>query len=368
MKIGFVISSLNIGGAEGVLVTIANGLVKYFQDEVTIFKFDSGLPQYEIRSEIKIMNIDPELGYSNKTLVLYRSIKIYKLLKLALESTRIDYLISFITYTNCISILAAKKAGVPVIFSERIDPFDFHESLLISIFRKILYKKAKACVLQTLRNLDSFKRVKTKLPNKKFIIPNPLNEKFIIGNINWDQKDEIILSVGRLSSQKGQDLLLKVFFKVLSLSSGTKWKLIIIGEGSTKPELIRLSETLKIANNVFFCGTTREIINYYKTASVFILSSRVEGFPNALCEAMAMGCACVSFDCPTGPSEIIKNKINGFLIAPGAINDMADCVASLIRDPVLRRKIGSNAISIRDSLSPKYIVSKWHEAIETCSK
>ena len=111
-------------------------------------------------------------------------------------------------------------------------------------------------------------------------------------------------------------------------------------------------------------GRTKAIEKWYKKSSIFVLSSRIEGFPNVLCEAMAYGCACVSFDCSAGPNEIITDKVDGYLVKNGDINALTKKMDFLINNPEERRRIGKEAMKISERLNIDSIMSKWDKIIE----
>jgi glycosyltransferase involved in cell wall biosynthesis len=110
-------------------------------------------------------------------------------------------------------------------------------------------------------------------------------------------------------------------------------------------------------------GRTKAIEKWYLKSAIFVLSSRVEGFPNVLCEAMAHGCACVSFDCIAGPREIISDKLDGYLVRNGDINALSAKIKYLIHNPEERRKIGNEAMKISDRLHIDCIMNQWEEII-----
>jgi GalNAc-alpha-(1->4)-GalNAc-alpha-(1->3)-diNAcBac-PP-undecaprenol alpha-1,4-N-acetyl-D-galactosaminyltransferase len=137
-----------------------------------------------------------------------------------------------------------------------------------------------------------------------------------------------ILAVGRLNRLKGFDRLIKAF----SHLDQKDWKLAIIGEGSERNNLENLIYDLNLEAYISMPGRTKAIEKWYKKSAIFVLSSRIEGFPNVLCEAMAYGCACVSFDCIAGPNEIITDKVDGYLVKNGDINALTAKMDFLINN------------------------------------
>ena len=142
------------------------------------------------------------------------------------------------------------------------------------------------------------------------------------------------------------------------------WKLSIIGEGSERSDLEKLIFDLNLEDFVSLPGITKAIEKWYKKSSIFVLSSRIEGFPNVLCEAMAYGCACVSFDCSAGPNEIITDKVDGYLVKNGDVDALSEKMDFLIKNPEERRRIGNEAMKISERLNIDSIMSKWDKVIK----
>ena len=169
----------------------------------------------------------------------------------------------------------------------------------------------------------------------------------------------MVLGVGRLEEQKNFKLLIKVFSQIQ-----TDWKLFIAGDGTQKEELEKMIKK----DNIKLIGIRKDIFDFYKKASIFVLSSKKEGFPNALIEAMACGCACVAFDCPYGPSEIIENYKNGILVENQNEEKLKEAIELLIKDENLRKKLAKEAVKVKEKYSIEKIADGWENAIEEVLK
>lgn len=357
MKVAFAIASLRSGGAERVITNLAN-LFSDHGHQVTLFVFDRGEPFYPINSNVNTRFIHPFTpgNIFETTIFLFRVIFI---LKNNLKEIRPDGLISFLTLTNVICIIAGKMSGTHVFISERIG-LDHREKKLVEAGRKFLYRFASGIVFQTQRIIDAYREHKISLPKNIAIIRNPLPAAFLT-TTEVIQRTKIILGVGRLEKQKGFDILIKAFSKI---SNGHQdWQLHIVGDGREKSSLKALSESLG-SDHVVFRSSAKNIKTIYEKSSIFVLSSRFEGFPNVLCEAMASGCACISFDCNYGPAEIITHGNNGLLAPPEDEEALANYLEILINDTALRTKLSNGALQIRRNLEPSVIFKQWENLLK----
>ena len=151
-----------------------------------------------------------------------------------------------------------------------------------------------------------------------------------------------IAAMGRLTTQKGFDMLIEVFAKLLCYHND--WNLVIMGEGVLKDELKSITRELNIERSVVFAGRVENPFSILSRCDLFVLSSRFEGFPNALLEAMACGLPVVSFDCPTGPNMIIQHEINGLLIPPEDKDKLEKALHRLMENKSLRQRMGNQSI------------------------
>ena len=173
------------------------------------------------------------------------------------------------------------------------------------------------------------------------------------------EKENTVISVGRLEKQKDFVTLIKAYKKVAALYPD--WKLKIYGQGNRKDELQGLIERENLTTNIRLCGVTHTPFLEMKKAKIFVLSSFYEGFPNVLCEAMHAGLPCVSTKCECGPSELINDGKNGFLVQIGNINQMAEKIIALIENEKLRSSMGEEAERSTERLSREVICQKWRE-------
>jgi len=339
MKIVFIIYSLGSGGAERVLVSLANFLSKKY--EIEIFTFNSQDSFYPLNKKVKHKKLNIDFISNNKFQTLYNSLKRIYILQKEIKKSNPDVVISFMTHSNILSIIASKLLSKKIIISERIAN-DFYGKK-VSFLKNLVYKFSDRLILQTKSDAKNYKISTT-------IIPNPINiecEKV--------DKENIVLAVGRLDKQKGFELLIEEFSKI-----DTNWRLVIAGEGKERNNLEKLIKK----DNISLIGNQKDINKWYAKSSIFVLSSIREGFPNVLIEAMSCRCACISFDCPYGPSEIIENNKNGILVENQNREKLKEAIELLIKDKNLREKLANEAIKIKDKYSIEKIADRWEQVIK----
>jgi glycosyltransferase involved in cell wall biosynthesis len=175
----------------------------------------------------------------------------------------------------------------------------------------------------------------------------------------------MVLAVGRLSREKGFDLLIRAF-------SGIKqefpdWRLLIIGAGPEHSALLRLGEHLKLGECLEFRAPVRDIESWMSRAGLVVQPSRFEGFPNVVLEAMGMGAAVISADCRSGPAEIIKDGVNGRLVPVEDVAALTQAMAELLRQPEERARLGSEARKVREVFRQDLVMDHWDRCLVPAS-
>ncbi|RRN77077.1 glycosyltransferase [Pseudoxanthomonas sp. SGD-10] len=189
---------------------------------------------------------------------------------------------------------------------------------------------------------------------------NPINKVVSPQIQNKVNPYKYILGVGRLSYEKGFDQLITAFNKA---QLPKDIYLLIIGEGPEEGSLKNLIDVLGLQERVKLLGFKKDVYNYYQGAELFVLPSRNEGYPNALIEAMSIGCACISMDCEFGPSEIIQHNHNGLLVADKDVTGLSYAITLLIHDSSLKAKLAENAKKINITNDLDSITSQWEAII-----
>ena len=199
--------------------------------------------------------------------------------------------------------------------------------------------------------------------------PLPENEPAISPAAIFAPSLKLILAAGRLEPQKGFVYLIEAFGQLRG--AGEDWGLVILGEGLERAALESRVRALGLQRRVFLPGLAGNMNDWYKRASLFVLSSLYEGFPVALLEAMAAGVPVVSFDCDSGPREMIRHGVDGVLVPVGDVTALAKAMGALMSDERLRAEMAGRAIAVRERFSKERVLALWDEefkaACGTCS-
>jgi glycosyltransferase involved in cell wall biosynthesis len=192
------------------------------------------------------------------------------------------------------------------------------------------------------------------------IYPLPLGSRALSPHAVLPRTCRLLLTVGRLDEGKQIDQLISMFSALAD--QFPEWRLVIIGEGPLRERLQQDVERLSLVDRVFLPGRIGNLGEWYMRADLFALTSRFEGFPNSLLEAMAHGCAAISYDCDTGPRDIVRHGVDGVLISPvGDMRAFTSALESLMRDPEGRRRMGARAKEVQERYSIDRILRMWDE-------
>lgn len=218
--------------------------------------------------------------------------------------------------------------------------------------RAIMYRFLDKVVVVTDNDKENYRRL-----SNVVTIENSLS--FKTDRYADTQKREI-LAVGRLVYQKGFDLLLEVFERILPELKQNNWRLNIYGEGELKEDLLQKIAEGQLQDYVKIHAVTKDILNVYLSHSIYVMTSRYEGLPFVLLEAQTCGLPIVSFDCPEGPSAVINDGENGYLIENSNIEQFAGKLAELMENEELRKKMSRQAKQDSGKYSEEVIFEKWN--------
>lgn len=354
MKVMFNLGSMTKGGAERVIANLSNNMIK--SNEIIICVTKYGKSMYEIDPKIKYYTLDCDEKKHN--FLKKNFTRIHRLNNIVKQENP-DIIVSLLPEPTYRLMLVNMIRRKKVIISVRNDPKVEYKSKINNIIMKILYPKADGFIFQTEEARDYFCQ---KIKDKSVIIPNPINDDFIQKPYEGE-REKIIVSVGRLTEQKNQKMLINAFSKLDKKFED--YKLVIYGEGELRRQLENQIQELQLEKRVFLPGETDCIKEKIYKSSLFVLSSDYEGMPNALMEAMALGLPCISTDCPCGgPKYLIKNEYNGLLVGVKNEEELAKKINEVLSDKELSKKIGNNANEISKELNSNIIINKWISYIQ----
>lgn len=352
MKICFLIEDISLGGGGERVVSL---LSNYFKEKkkrdviiITCKKEKQNL-NYEFKSKIINLNLEYKHTKINKLIFWIKaSFKLRKYLK-----SENVVMIGIGLEMNIILSLLNKK--IKKIGCEHTSYNS--QSKFMKIIRKICYKNLNRIVSLTNYDLKFYKMIN----KNSIVIQNPLTYPPIKIN-NLLKKEKVVCLVGRLSKEKQFD-------KILYLINNIKekcldWKFEIYGTGVEENKLKEIIKKLKLEEKISLMGNVRDLDKKLVKKSIFILCSKYEGLPMVLLESLSCRLACVSFNCETGPEEIIKNGINGILVTNQNFKELEKKILFLIENSKFRMKLQKNSDMYLDKFKLETIIKKWEEVLE----
>ena len=369
MKLTLIISSLSAGGAERVMSLLAN----YWAAKdwkITLLTFDDGTeaPFYELNSRICHLPLAIAGDSPNLFIGIWNNLKRIQTLQSAIAESKPDAVISFVDQANVLTLLATRLLNVPVIVSERVDPALYSIGRTWEQLRRWTYPWADRLVVQTKGALSYFSSGQQTCV---CIIPNPVllptwgkntSDKPLVGRTSAkDATARSLIAMGRFTKQKGFDLLLQAFARLKYIHS--EWTLTILGDGELRTELESLRDSLGLSSQVYLPGVVRNPHKVLMQADIFVMSSRFEGFPNALCEAMACGLPVISTDCPSGPREIIRDGVDGILVPNEDTEALAAGMDRLMSNEAERKRLSDRAPEVVERFSLEKIMGMWEKLL-----
>lgn len=356
-KILFIIPFLSGGGAERV-VSILSTEMALLGADINLLVYYRTKNEYSIGKGVQLFALAGSESEYNSFAKYEKILRLRKKIK----EINPDVVIPFIAHVGIMASLATIGFDFKIVETIRIDPRYSPSGKLMRCLRNLSVMSSHRCIVQNEQQKHYFPKF---IREKMMVLPNPISNEFLTQQKKWSKKEvKNIIAVGRLEKQKNYPLLINAFSCVARVNEHVKLK--IYGEGSLYDELSAEIKELGLSDRVFLCGRTDNILQALLTSDLFVLSSDAEGMPNSLMEAMAVGLPCISTDCPTGPSDLIQNAMNGYLIPVGDENALVESINRIVSNPDIAVALGKEARkTIIGNYNPEFIAKKLLSFIET---
>lgn len=356
-KILIYVDSMNpSGGIERVIANLSNQWVNHFN--IVLLVKDNKESFYSLDKRVKYNSLSCPLKimYSNRFLrgcgFLKSIIQSHYKLKRYLKKEKPDFIYTSNIINSLEVLMQGSQYSKKLIISEH-GSFYGYNSIYMKL-KKYVYPKAYKLSVPT--TMDT--KIYTECGYPAVYIPHL--STFTDANEQSKLKSKIVLNVGRLTADKQQLKLLQIWKKVLEKNNEFDWILQIVGKGEEETNLRNYVNQNNMNSNVDFIKPTENIHEYFKNASIFAFTSRNEGFGMVLLEAMSFGVPCISFDCPSGPRDLITDE-NGFLIENNNVNEFTEKLQLLIENYELRENKGQKAYEMANNWDNEAILKAWIE-------
>lgn len=360
MRIVFITNSIGFGGAEKMIAFVANGMAKKGHT-VSIINYKSIKGSYIdkhkqfLEDSIAIHTFDSTKG---RKISRFQKILFTKRI---IKQFNADVMVCFTMYPSFVGKIVQMLTGIPSIMSERGNPYaTINKKNFNSLIELFVVNQSAGGVFQIKGASDFFS---TRLQKKSTIIPNPIFIKDKIEQVQFEQREKSIVSVGRLDNyQKRYDIMIKAFS--LFSKNHPEWLLKLYGVGSDEQLIKNWCIENGVEDRVKFMGLSKQPMVDICNAGMFLITSDFEGISNSLLEAMAVGLPCVSTDSPPGGARmLIQNNSNGLLAEVGNHEKIAEAMAKFADDPNLAKQCGENAKLVVSRFDAERTLDKWESYI-----
>ncbi len=351
-KILFLMSCMHAGGAERVASILSNAWVSHGDEVIlAITVFNRGECFYPLLPGVRLIYIADLVGNKDRTWLNSLN-RLYAVRRLIIKEHP-DVIVSFLHFVNVATVIASIGLKIPTIICERNDPFAMSIPWWERFQCRLTYPLADALMVQTQALATQYASSGLTLRRLR-IIPNPISEHMM--NIQHQTNDKAIkrlLGVGRLWDQKQFCVLIKIFASLAKRYAD--WSLRIVGQGYLHAALQKQIIDLGLEKRIELVGQKENIEKELAEADAFVLTSKHEGFPNVLLEAMAAGLPCVTFDCPSGPREISMDGQMALLVPLNDEHSLGVALERIMSDAGLRESLGKRA---KSSVIERYALDK----------
>jgi len=366
MKLLFLIHSLASGGAERVTANLANHWARGGHDVTIVTIEHAALDHYTLAPSVRRVALGLAGNSAGSVAALGGNLNRVRAVRRVLRLERPDVAIAMMTQANVLLAIASQGLGLHTIGSERSHPAQMPVGRMWNVLRRFWYGRLDAMVALAGETRDWLARPTS--ARNITVIANPVPWPFPRQEPVLPVRDDdttgrrLLLAVGRLSEEKGFRTLIKCFAALARVHP--EWDLAILGKGDQRPELEAMVDEHGLGERVLLPGVAGNVGDWYVAADLFVMSSRFEGFPNTLAEAMSHGLPAVSFDCDTGPRDIIRHEVDGLLVEPENAAAMERALDRLMKDETLRGRFAERAAEARERFSPDTTIAKWERLFE----
>jgi len=359
--------TLAAGGAERVTANLANYWANKRWDIAVVTLAAQKNDFYQLHPAIRRIALDM-IGDSENILAgLWQNLRRVIALRRVLRQIQPDIALGIMTQANVELALATwGLRRIRAVGSEHVHPPQYPLCVTWDTLRRWSYSRLAAVAALTRETADWLKSHTT--AQRVAVIPNaapwplPSQAPQIRPDVLCSRGRHLLLSAGRLDRQKGFDWLIECFSELAK--KHVDWNLVILGDGPLRTSLEGQVRTSGLERRVFLPGLVGNVGEWYELADLYVMSSRFEGFGNTLAEALAYGVAAVSFDCDTGPRDIIRHEVDGLLVPPGDIGALTTALDRLMSDPALRRQFAGRAVEARERFSMERIAGRWEKLFD----
>lgn len=358
------IHSLHGGGAERVAADLSAHWAGMGREVMVVTQASAEGDVYTLHPKVR-REVLHTAGEGGGLRGIWSNVQRVRALRRVVKSFRPDIVLGMMTTASVLSVLACAGLSCRVIATEHTHPPSQTLSGFWQRLRRLTYPRAASVVALTRGTADWLAQ---HVPGSKLaVIPNPVHFPLpraepVLTPVSGDGRKRL-LAVGRLHADKGFDLLIQAYAKLAASHPG--WDLVILGEGAERRALEAQAREAGLASRIFMPGRAGNVGDWYDSADLYVLTSRFEGLSNTLLESMASGLAAVSFDCDTGPREIIREGVDGVLVRPnGDVPALCKALDAVMRNDADRVRMAQAATDVRDRFSAARVLQKWQDLFD----
>ncbi len=355
-KILFYIGSMARGGAERVVVNLSEYL-KGLGYQVVIATKEEAQTEYPVPEGVRRIPAD----ISGKEITGSRIVNFCRRvgkLRSIWKKEKPDLIVSFIKKNNLMAIASSRGLGIPVLVTIVSASFREYPGIF-KFLANLLFPMADGVIAQTSEERDYFRKSVRK---KTVILPNSMHPDFI-GPVYAGKREDFVVAVGRVDENKNHSMLVEAFARIADKYPSVN--VIIYGDGDGRQKVETAIREKGMEERIFLAGYQTDVKTKIEKARIFVLTSRVEGIPNAIMEAMALGLVPVSTDFGGGGAkQLIEDGKNGFIIPVDDTDALTEKLDLLLSDKKLEERLRNQAVKLQERLHPDVVNRQWREYFE----